>query len=369
MTQPAFGPRIKALREAHKLTQDELARQFGFKDRQTVSAIETGERRLSADELLQAARIFETSVEALTDPFVLVGDEGRFSWRQTGIAQDRLMAFEQGAGQWIATFRRVAPQVGHSVPLFRRTLNLTAKSTDDEARAAGERFAADFALGDVPARRLVEVMERDFGILVLMVDAIDGVSGAACRLPELDAVLINRREAEGRRHFDLAHELFHVLTWEAMPPHHSEAAAETSKSHVERLANGFASAVLMPRRVVERFGDWGGMDVGAIVTKLNRMADELGVTASALRWRLADLKVIPQAVARQIPEASIRNNGRPSMTRDVPPPFSRRFVEVIAIALENGVLSTRKAATLLGVTLDDLPDLYRAHGIDADMGL
>ncbi|MBI5162749.1 MAG: ImmA/IrrE family metallo-endopeptidase [Magnetospirillum sp.] len=369
MTQPAFGPRIKALREAHKLTQDELARQLGFKDRQTISAIETGERRLSADELLQAAKVFKTTVEEMTDPFVLVGDEGRFSWRQTGIAPERLMAFEQGAGQWIATFRRVAPQVGHAAPLFRRTLTLTTRSTDDEARAAGERFAADFALGDVPARRLAEVMDQEFGILVLMVDAIDGVSGAACRLQELDAVLINRREPEGRRHFDLAHELFHILTWEAMPPHHSEAASEISKSHVERLANGFASAVLMPRTVIARAGDWAGMDVGAIVAKLNRMADELAVTASALRWRLADLKIISQAVARQVPEAAIRNNGRPGRARDMPPPFSRRFMEVIASALDDGVLSTRRAAGLLGVTLDDLPELYRAHGIDAAMEL
>jgi hypothetical protein len=43
----------------------------------------------------------------------------------------------------------------------------------------------------------------NIAILVLMVDPIDGVSGAACRLPELDVVLINRREVPGRRHFDL----------------------------------------------------------------------------------------------------------------------------------------------------------------------
>ncbi len=51
--------------------------------------------------------------------------------------------------------------------------------------AAGERFAAQHDLGDVPARRLAQVMQADFAILVLMVDAIEGVSGAACRLPEL----------------------------------------------------------------------------------------------------------------------------------------------------------------------------------------
>ena len=38
--------------------------------------------------------------------------------------------------------------------------------------------------------RLADVMERELGTLVLMVDAERGISGAACRLPELDALLI-----------------------------------------------------------------------------------------------------------------------------------------------------------------------------------
>ena len=95
---------------------------------------------------------------------------------------------------------------------------------------AGERFVAEFGLGETPATGLVDVVERKPGILVLMVDAHDGISGAACRLPELDAVLIARREAAGRRHSDLVHELFHILTWDAMPPEHSEEATAWSGS-------------------------------------------------------------------------------------------------------------------------------------------
>ncbi|MEY4916580.1 MAG: hypothetical protein RL616_493, partial [Verrucomicrobiota bacterium] len=55
MSANLFGTRIRALREARDLTQDQLADRLGFKDRQTLSAIETGDRRLSADELLRAA--------------------------------------------------------------------------------------------------------------------------------------------------------------------------------------------------------------------------------------------------------------------------------------------------------------------------
>ena len=123
---------------------------------------------------------------------------------------------------------------------------------------AGERFAAEFGLGAAPATRLSEAMERELGILVLMVDADRDISGAACRLREMDAVLIARREVAGRRHFDLAHELFHILTWDAMPPEHSEAAQETDGNRVEQLANNFAAAVLMPSASLRRFDGWAG---------------------------------------------------------------------------------------------------------------
>ena len=252
MTTNFIGARIKALREERKLSQDDLARLFGFKDRQTVSAIETGERRVTAEELVIAVEKLGASLDYFTDPFLLVG-EGRFSWRQTDVGPQQLNAYERNAGRWIAAFRAIAPQVGRSAPLLRRSLGITRHQRFEDAMEAGERFVAEFELGDVPAKRLVEVMERELGILVLMVDAFQGISGAACRLPELDVVLINRHEVEGRRHFDLAHELFHILTWDAMPPEHSEEARETGGNRVEQLANNFASAVLMPTPVLDRY--------------------------------------------------------------------------------------------------------------------
>ncbi len=91
---------------------------------------------------------------------------------------------------------------------------------------AGERFAAEFELGKVSAARLGKVMERNLNILTLMVETNRGISGAACQLPELAAVLIARHEVEGRRKFDLAHELFRLQTWDATPPEHREKARE-----------------------------------------------------------------------------------------------------------------------------------------------
>src|SRR4051794_33611652 len=243
MANPLIGQRLKALRDERKLSQDEVARLFGFKDRQTVSAIETGERRLTAEELLLAIRELGAPLDYFTDPFRLIG-EGRFNWRQTNVPAQVLGAYERVAGQLIAAFRTLGAEVGEKPPLECRALRLTKTSRYEDAAEAGERFAVEHKLGDIPAQRLAEIMERDLDILVLMVTPThSGISGAACRLPDLDVVLINRDEVPGRRHFDLAHEVFHTLTWEAMPPVHVEDATETGGANrVEQLANAFASA-------------------------------------------------------------------------------------------------------------------------------
>ena len=250
MTNQLIGTRIRALRRQHGLSQDELARLFGFKDRQTVSAIETGIRRITASELLLAVERFGVLLDYFTDPFRLDG-EGLFSWRQMGVDPDRLSEYERTAGRWIGAYRTLAAQVGRKAPLMRRALGLNRLSRFEDAMDAGERFAAELYLGPVPATRLVAAMEEELGILVLMVDAQEGISGAACRLPELDAVLIARREVAGRRNFDLAHELFHILTWDAMPPEHVEYAGDFGGNRVEQLANNFAAAVLMPTTALE----------------------------------------------------------------------------------------------------------------------
>ena len=366
MTKDLIGNRVKALREARGWSQDDVARMLGFNDRQTVSAIETGTRRVTAQELLLATEQLGMPLEYFTDPFRLEG-EARFSWRQLGVPSERLDEYERTAGRWIGAYRTLAQQVGRETRLMRPSLGLTRRSRFEEAIEAGERFAAEFALGDVPAERLAEVMEEALGILVLMVEAEEGISGAACRLPELDAVLIARREVEGRRHFDLAHELFHVLTWEAMPPKHVEEAKETGGDRVEQLANNFAAALLMPAQVAER-GHWGQLESDALVGSLNQVATELKVTSSALRWRLVALGKLPAARARAIPESSLRNNGGLG-AGPRPPLFSKPFAEVLAKALEQGHVSMRRAASLVDTEVERLPSVLADHGVEYEVEL
>jgi Zn-dependent peptidase ImmA (M78 family) len=229
---------------------------------------------------------------------------------------------------------------------------------------AGERLAAEFHLGDVPAERLAQVMERELGILVLMVDAkgFGGISGAACRLPELDVVLINRNEPAARRHFDLAHELFHILTWDAMPPEYAEEAREVGGTRVEQLANNFAGAVLMPRDLLAKHGEWTGVSDEELTAKLKAVSAELQVSVSGLKWRLVALGKLKPARARSMADAALRQSRRKDEAK--PPLLSRPFMEVLGLAIDQGRVSVRRAADLLDLTVEDLSELFTAHGAE-----
>lgn len=371
MATGLIGQRLKALREEKGLSQEGLAQIFGFKDRQTVSAIENGERKLSADELLRAVRELDTSIDYFTDPFCLVG-EGRFNWRQASVSSAVLNSYQRKAGQMIAAFRALAAEMGERPALMRHALTLSRFSRFEDASRAGERFAIERRLGAVPASRLIEVMESDLSLLVLMVDpSDDGISGAACRLPELDVILINRREPLGRRHFDLAHELFHILTWDALPPPHVEdVSTGAKKPRIEQLADAFAAALLMPAKVVEAARNWGLLAGQALADALNSVADRLQVTSIALFWRIVALGLLNKLGAQHSPPDGLRHNGRSAIGDDgLPPLFSRRFMDIMGRAIEEGRISIRRLSGLLDVDVDDLGEIFSAHGLRAPYAL
>lgn len=63
--QTVLGERIREERKYRGLSQEEVARDLGV-PRSVVSLIESGTRRVSAEELSQLARLYQTTMESLT---------------------------------------------------------------------------------------------------------------------------------------------------------------------------------------------------------------------------------------------------------------------------------------------------------------
>lgn len=371
MDATAIRFRLHALRERNKMTQGELALALGFKDRQTLSQIEMGERKLSSQEMVRAAEVFGVGVDFFTDPFELAG-EGKFSWRQTNADPKALDEFEHTAGRWIAAFRYLGKLRGNPIHSSLRRVALTTKSTFEDAAAEGEAIGATLDLGDIPAARLAEAVQERLDTLVLYVDTVPGVSGAACQLDQLNAILINRRESIARRSYDLAHELFHLLTWQTMPPKRIESnglPAEKDEKRVEQLAENFAAGLLMPAHSIKKLMENGlpAQEV-SLAGWIRSSAKHLGVSGTALKWRLLNMGIIKRSQLVSLPDEILRSSAVETSSQ-MPARFGKRFVSSVSWGISEGHVSARRVAKLLTVSVDDLTDLFAEHGLHAPFDL
>ena len=367
MSQTLFGERLRFLRDQNEMSQDKLANLLGLESRQIVSNIETGVRKISGDELIACTSIFGVGLDFFTNPYLLVG-QGSFSWRQSGVPLEELRGFEALSGEWIGAYRSLRNQLGKKPRALLSEVRLTKKSSYEEAVEMGEAVAAELQLGDVPALSLASAAEEKLDAVVLMSDTIEGISGAACRLPEMNAIIINRNEPISRRNFDLAHEIFHILTWEAMPPEYLDGV-DNAKSRVEQLADKFASGLLLPQRALERHLDKLQPSSEDFVDNVNRVATEMMVSSVALLWRLVDLGILSRQQCREYSETNwFKYNG--GMLEDLRPALlSKKYLSVIGEAVEKGLISERRVAALLRLSFEELAGLFFDHELESPLGL
>ena len=181
-------------------------------------------------------------------------------------------------------------------------------------------------------------------------------------MPGFNAILVNRAEPEGRRNFDIAHEVFHLLTWDVMAPDRVDEAGGKRK-RVEQLADNFAAALLMPAPTMA--ARWGAHDITSDVHDwLNETAVDLRVSAVACMWRLRTLGFLSKADVLAIDEKRLVANGRPAAAIPYVPKFSEQFVRCIAVALDAGRISVKRAASLLSLNMQEFATLLSDHGFE-----
>ena len=115
--------------------------------------------------------------------------------------------------------------------------------------------------------------------------------------------------------------------------------------------------------------DWQRLHLEDLAACLNTLADALSVTSSALRWRLVALGKLRPVQAGAIPEAALRNNGRPTPPGDLPDLFSEQFMDVLGRAIGQGSVSVHRIADLLNLSIEALAALLARHGIKQALDL
>lgn len=161
-----------------------------------------------------------------------------------------------------------------------------------EALAIAERqatrllgtFRAEQAEGPVAMKELIESLP----FLVVEYDRALAGSAVTEQLPDGRwLIVINKNEPPVRQLFSLAHELKHVLDAEASGTLYPATRWHTGEARSERIADYFASCLIMAKRHVVR--DWcSGRQ------RIDLLAKRYGVSRQAMQMRLHQLGLFEQ---------------------------------------------------------------------------
>ncbi len=165
--------------------------------------------------------------------------------------------------------------------------------TDPRADALRRRYYSFFGGGNLPVP--VDSIAED--LLGLSVGETDELEVSGLLLPAQREIWLNAREARespGRRRFTLAHELGHWICQcleGRMAPVYCRSdevgPPNGDARQLEREANVFAAELLMPEPLVRKKCEMS--------SRLEHVADQFGVSADAMAWRLYNFGLLEKA--------------------------------------------------------------------------
>jgi Zn-dependent peptidase ImmA (M78 family)/transcriptional regulator with XRE-family HTH domain len=338
-----LGERLRMARERAGLSQGEACRRSGIGE-SSLSEFENDRRSPSLAQLDQLARTYSRSVasflsEEAAKPQVVL-------WRQR---PDHAEASE-------VKFLRLAEQYANlegwcqdfapsRLPDEKRSPDIFG---DADAEELAHRVRRQLALGDRPGHLLLRVLEEDAGVKIFHLP-FEPTGTAACARSDAfgDAILLNSLNARWRRNFDLAHEMFHLLTWNTF-----RTESPTSSPREEKFADKFAASLLLPaeplRSAVTRRRTESKLSTAAIF----EIVRDFDVSIDALIWRLHDLYGEKDRDRTKARIASLKGLAPlyDSRKEESLPQRPERFHALAVTALRSGQISIGRFAEYLGIT-------------------
>ena len=358
--------RIVSARQAAGFSITEAAKKLGFKNYQTLSAIEKGERKVNAHELITMARLYGRNLDyfldsgTAADPIPL--------WRKTKKTDVNLVQRQ------FLSFLENYSNLEHLLGLKRRWKDVQKNYDRDDfsvdgferADKLGPEIRNYLDLGSRPSFNLRNVLESKLRFKILHLSLGGGISGASVVDNTLGVgILINAKDVPWKRNFDLAHELFHVITWNVFSP--EEIGNGQKKTRPEQYADIFASSLLLPEaHLLDKLKETI-TDNKVRLIDIIELAKDFGVSTEAILWRLINLKVLKKSQAQKfLDNPDFRNLDRTMRRRlydrDRPSKFPSRFISLACRCLMEGKISRGTFAEYLEIGRAEIDDYLNDAG-------
>ncbi len=408
VTQQELGRRIRAAREANRMTQDEVASRLGV-SRSAVVQMEAGNRSVSSLELDRLAYLFGRDIrEFVAESFEEQDTLGALFRAQPDVA-DQPEVVEKlrecmALGRELTNLERLVG-IDRDIAAV-ATYPLPMPRSRWEAIQQGERLADEerrrLGLGVAPLPDLAELLETQ-GVRTAVVDLPEDVSGLTLSDRSVGLfVVANRVHHHLRRRFSFSHEYAHVVADRDRFGLVSRASERDDL--VEIRANAFAASFLMPEEGVrqfiatlgkgkpsrshaELFDEGGALSVegrtepGSQAVQLYdvvQMAHHFGVSRISALYRLRNLRLVTAQEFDRLKALDESGKGRQiADLLGLPEPdheavrneFRHRFLGLALEAYRRDEISRGKLeelAAMVGLAQADLDRLIADAGLDED---
>lgn len=248
MEKTEIGKRIRTARDRAGLSQEVVANELGI-PRTAVTQLEAGNRSISSIELAGFARLVGRTPNAILQSQnedgdvlsllrVIKGLENRPQVKQQ--INRTVELFEEGAN----LSRLLGQDERYNPPSYNvgppRTIGEAI--TDGEEIASQERRRLDLGAAAIPD---MSDLISEQGVWATATELTDEMSGLFLRHAKFGlAIIVNAGHARARKRFSYAHEYGHALMDREGPI--AVSSTENSNDLVEKRANVFAAAFLMP---------------------------------------------------------------------------------------------------------------------------
>ncbi len=331
------GERIKQARLMRGLSQRELARRAGLSPT-AISKFEREDLTPSSPTLLSLARALELPVEFFVRPISIQKIQPAFR-KRTSLPKKMERALLAKVKEWLERYLEAETIVfGRPQPfVFPQGFPCRVTTMDDVEEAALALRQA-WNLGQDPISSLVQLLE-DRNVKIGAFDSDQSFDACTFTADGEDQLLVMviRAELPGdRTRFNLAHELGHVLL---------EVAGGLDP---EQVSSRFAAAFLAPKPAV--FAELGRSCLKLGLYELLLLKHKYGLSMQAWIYRAKDLGIIPDTIFRNLCTVFRARGWHKKEPGDpYPPEEPVRLKRLVLKALEDGLISEKRAAELLGM--------------------
>jgi len=350
-----IGERLKSARAGRGWTLESLSNHTGIPV-SSLCEFENGRREPRLTHLEALAKAHGTSVAWFFADRETAGDV--VLWRERPSVDDSAAVIEGKFLDLCRRYRNLEEWCDEQqTPMLPEVTGAPARLTWSDVERLANRVRDMLCLGQQPAWSLLNVLENSCGIRIFHL-AFEPTGTAACtRSDDFGmAILLNAGNARWRRNFDLAHELFHLLTWKMF--RNCSASCEATEQE-EQFANGFASSLLIPeaplREAVASAVKSGGSLKHIEIFDIARQFD---VSFEALLWRMH--KVFNRKREDTDRDIEVCRTFRESVdVREdtAPPNLPTRYRALAIRAIRDGELSVGRAAEYLELSRKEAMEL------------